>query len=237
MMWFAALALAAAAPDPADKTEAVTDIATVRKTFDAYTRCVVRKNHKAAATVVLSELNNSEVLERYSRLNNGECLSVVGQPSGQAMMAIREEQMRHGLADALVRNEFRETFPKDIAQALPLTHRTRVTDVNEPVGFNLFAGADTGNAKAKALAYDFLSRFGECVVRVDPASVHWFLTQKPASKEESAALERVKPLLGRCLIKGEEFKLNLSMLRGTLAYNFYRLAHAPRGPLTAGVVK
>ena len=74
----------------------------------------------------------------------------------------------------------------------------------------------------------YLSRFGECVVRVDPAASKALLMTDRGSADERAAFGGLSTALGTCLAEGKTLNFNKASLRGSIAVNYYRLAAAAR---------
>jgi hypothetical protein len=60
---------------------------------------------------------------------------------------------------------------------------------------------------------------------------------QPASVEEATAFQQLVPEFAACLPSGQKLEFNKATLRGTIAMNFYRLAHAPRTIAPAGASK
>lgn len=135
--------------------------------------------------------------------------------------------IRYGVATALVMREFRGTFPATLATAPALTHEPRRFDetaFRQSSRFRNLGPKALTQAKQEKAVYDFLERFGDCVVRRNPAAAQRFLTTTVASAEERAAFAAVRPALATCLPPGRQASLDLDLVRGTMAENFYRLA-------------
>jgi hypothetical protein len=73
-----------------------------------------------------------------------------------------------------------------------------------------------------------LEALAECVVRANPTGAQVLLRSKLNSDEEMRAIQGLMPDLDSCLNKGSQFKLDRGSLRGAVAFDFYRLAYAPR---------
>ena len=52
----------------------------------------------------------------------------------------------------------------------------------------------------------------------------------PDSAEEAARFGALRPALAHCLSEGETLRSGKAALRGSIAVNYYRLAHAARAP-------
>jgi len=96
-----------------------------------------------------------------------------------------------------------------------------------------YAAALKGYEEAKA--FNFISRYGECVVRVNPAAVRALLLSRPETDEERTRFTALSTAFGTCLPEGQTLSFGKLPLRGTLAVNYYRLAMAaasmPRAPV------
>jgi len=192
-----------------------------RAVMAEFAGCVVRRKHDAAAKVVLdpSQAFGSEENEG---LFISDCM-----PSGSRMRA-KAAQMRYGLAEALVLADV-QAAPADLAQVAPLQHLPFVdrpmpaevaADPARVAGWQAFAEA--------AQAYAALAPLGECVVRANPAGSLALVRTKVESEAEKLALGALAPSLPGCVTKGQKLSINRFNLRGTIALNLYRLAHAPR---------
>ena len=223
----ALIALAAAAP--AEKSEY--SAAETRRMIDEYGACIVKKQAARASQAILENVDNSLLLRKYRRLIDGTCLPL---PKGATLEArFAGDQYRYALADALVRRELAAAPAPTLDAIARLDHRdpgeppSRVDAKGRPLKEKANQEALEGYQRARAFTY--LSRYGECVVRVDPAAARALLLTKPESAEESAQFAAMQTALGSCLPEGETLKLGKLSLRGTIAINYYRLAHAARG--------
>ena len=227
--------LAACLPAPA-AAQSNSDFSTkeTRELTHDYARCVVASRAAKASEVILANLDNSAILRDYSSLIVRECLA------REVMLPVRMrfggDLYRYALADALVAREFADQPVPDLSAVPRLTHRDPgpAPSATLPNGKRV-KKRDYETARhrhAAATAYAWLSRYGECVVRVDAASSLALLVTKPDSPAETAAFAALKPALARCLPEGETLKFGKVALRGSVAINYYRLAHAARGAQT-----
>jgi hypothetical protein len=56
--------------------------------------------------------------------------------------------------------------------------------------------------RVRSIGRIFLSSFGECVVRADPASAHSLLRSSVLTPEENNAFVALRPAFGQCLDEG-----------------------------------
>jgi hypothetical protein len=139
--------------------------------------------------------------------------------------------MRYALADALVRREFAAGSVPSLKDAAALHHpeydeaehaprqgkKLRPTELKE-----------MEDHRAQHMAATFLGKFGECVVRADTARSYSLLMSKATSSEEKAAFNSLMSNFSSCFPAGQKLAFGRSTLRGTIALNFYRMAHGPR---------
>lgn len=205
----------------------------VRRMSRNYAACVVLERHKTAAKAIIAAADNDEILRKYPRLIDSDCLAST---AGSVTMMFKADNYRYALAEALVNSDFARSGPTSFDDRLPLAHLSLPLD--EDLQKAVAATAD--QHKREELANDFketyyvawLSRYGECIVRADPvASRNWLLTI-PDGPEESSRIDAMRAAFTACL-KGGTSKFTRSALRGTVAINYYRLAMAKPLPAAA----
>lgn len=210
----------------------------MREIMSDFFKCTVKKRTADARSAVLSNVEASHILKEYPELLNPDCMP--GRRNGE-MLAMPFDQTLYGLADALFQAEFKESFPSDLSDRTPLAHRVATVDEDEfrkSSEFRKEGEAGVARLHQQAKEYYFLSVFGECVVRAEPSAVHRLLLTKPSFSAERAAFAAAKSLLEPCKKQDQHFNATLMRIRGSLALNFYRLAHAPRIAVTpAGALK
>ena len=219
---FVALALVGAATSAAAPAN---DVEERRVTRVLYT-CVAAKHPQLASDFVLRK-GTSGRRAQGSLFEN----SCVDKSNGKlvANLQMKPDHLRFGLADALIAREFSTAVPAGIATAAPLKHVDVTFDEIEFVRGQIYKNGGPKaleRARAEAASRNFMARFGECVVRRGPDAARRFLLTSPTSTDETAALAGVRPHMATCLGEGNKVGMNLYSLRGALAINFYRLAHA-----------
>ena len=232
MRYLFALALLVAPSIAAAEDE--TSTAKTRALMHAYARCVVGAQPARASEAILRNADNSVILRDYRRLIVPGCLSA--QVKQRTEMRFGGDLYRYALADALVGRELARLPVPDLDKVPRLSHREPGT-APTPIAAN---GKRLSKRKYEAavksyqdeVAYSYLSKYGECVVRVDPASAKALLLATPDSAPEAAMFNTLGPALGQCLPEGQTLKFGKVALRGTIAINYYRLAHAARQPVT-----
>lgn len=220
---------AAAAPVP---TKAQSDLspAETRKLLEQYGVCIIKWRRAQASEAILRNVNNGELMRHYPRLVDGSCLPM--RPASVMKVKFVGDQFRYALADALVRSELAALPAPSLDMVPALDHRdptapSRLSPKGKPLGEKAFAAALQSYDEAKA--FSFLSRYGECVVRVNPAAARVLLLTRPESAEERAAFGAMNQAFATCLPENVTMSFGKTALRGTVAMNYYRLAKAAAG--------
>jgi hypothetical protein len=229
------LALALLAPAPAAAAGAPdSDYSTkeTRALMHAYAKCVVRGNAAKASEAIAANADNSTLLRKYRMLMSPECLGNAARED--VSMRFGGDLYRYALADALVNRDLAAWTVPDLETVPRLVHRdpgeapSQVTEGGKRVGKRKYEAALAEYEKQSAYAY--LSRYGECVVRLTPGGSKALLLTGPDTPQETAAFAGIRPALERCLFEGRTLRFGRVTLRGSIAINFYRLAHAARTP-------
>jgi hypothetical protein len=203
--------------------------ADIRRIYDEYGDCVVRRFSKQASSAVLENVDDETLMKRRRVLIDSDCLKPAGRGMRSAML-LQADRLRYSVADALVRREL-AGLPPPIPNSLPkLQHWDPGEEPTNvlPSGKHL-RKSDYEEALQKyreKSAFSAFSEFGECVVRSDPGAAKALLATRPETKQEDIAFGGVRPALAGCLSQGQTFAFTKLSLRGTIAVNYYRLAKA-----------
>jgi hypothetical protein len=229
----AALAVsAAAAPVFAFQSDYSTK--ETRALMHAYAKCVVGRKPAKASQALLRNVDNGTILREYRALIIGECL--VRETSMDAQMSFKGDLYRYALADALVNRELAAQDPPDLSMLPRLDHNEpgeaprEVTPAGKKLSKKKFEDAKKGYDQG--VAYAFLSKYGECVVRLEPRGSKALLLTAPDSQEETAGFVTLRAALSTCMPEGSTVRFGRTALRGSIAINYYRLAHAARAAAT-----
>ena len=195
-----------------------------------YAQCVVKRQPTKASQAILANVDNRTMLRDYSKLILGECLD--SRVNVATQMRFAGDLYRYALADALVNRELAAQPVPALGAVAKLAHR----DPGAPPQPVDDKGKKLGKRKLEAarlnfgrdVAYAFLSHYGECVVRADTAGAKALLVTKPDSPEESVRFAALRPAFSDCLPAGQSLRFGKVALRGSVAVNYYRLAHAAR---------
>jgi hypothetical protein len=229
-------ALALAASPLAAQRERKSDVPAkeARAMMHAYAKCIVGRQHAKASEALLANLDNRTILRKYPMLVAGECLR--GPAFVTTKMSFSGDLYRYALADALVNKELAALPAPDLARVVRLQHR----EPGEEPRRELPGGKRMSEKKyqealkghREAVGFSYLSKYGECVVRSDPAGAKSLLLTAPDSEGETARFADIQRALGVCLGEGAKLSFGRVALRGTIATNYYRLAHAARAGAT-----
>lgn len=209
---------------PAQTNAATTD-PEARNALRDYSICVAKHDPKESEAVLLSLIPNEEIVRRHPALVTPSCLT------NGAELKMPGDYLRYGLAEAMVRREYAIGLPADILQAEPLEHyEISESDYQPEAGKKLSSqkAAELMRRRQDALAFQFLSIFGECVARKNPAGALQLILSKMGSSAETEAFAAISGPLSSCLMAGQKLALDRTALRGTIALNLFRLAKAPR---------
>lgn len=199
-----------------------------RAVMHGYAKCVVRRQPAKASEAIVANLDNSIILRKYPMLLSPDCLGNAARDD--ISMRFGGDLYRYALADALVNRDLAAWAVPDLAGAPRLVHRdpgeapSQVTASGKRLGKRKYEAAVAEYEKESAYAY--LSRYGECVVRLDGSGAKALLLTGPDTPRETAVFDRLRPVLARCLTEGRTLRFGRVVLRGSIAINFYRLAHA-----------
>lgn len=235
---FAAAALIAtsaqAEPMPGSRAEQV-------EYTHAYAKCKVRGNHKRAHDLVLSNLSDAQMERKFDDLYSSRAIAVL---VGCRDLSIRPgvafrlqpEMLRGALAQELIRLDLRKGPIADLSNRPALSHRQ---PESQETYKNRLATAKFARQRLKIeqerdneIAAAWLSIYGECVVRQQPAGAWAWIMSSPESKDEAAAMATVKPALAECLTEGRALNFAKDVLRASLATNYYRLAMSKPAAMT-----
>lgn len=189
-----------------------------------YATCIVKSKHEQAAKSLIVNADSAGIRRDFSRLIDGHCL----RPNVDSI-EFTADLFRYALADALVAAEFADGGPGDFSDRRPLVHITGPSPADVETAL---AKAKPGKERDRVLsiykaaqAAPVLSRYGECVVRHNPTGARLWALTKPGTPEEMSVINALRPSFAHCLKDGT-VAFSKATMRGTVALNYYRLAHA-----------
>lgn len=202
----------------------------IRKFLHKYGQCVVQRQQALASQAIALNVDNRDLLQRYGKLIDGDCLPE--RVGAVTQVRFKGDQYRYALADALVAKELAAIGKTSLDLVKMLDHRdpglapSRTSAKGKPVSEKKYKEAV--RAYEQAQAYTYLSRFGECVVRVDPSAARALLLTDPETPTEIARFAAIGNALATCVPENKTMNFGKLALRGTIAVNYYRLVTAAR---------
>lgn len=199
------------APETADPDDA-------RRFGHEVSACTVERQRAAATHYLLLPASANikrETTRMLRKMDASRCLGTELAFTRDIRIIWSPDTLRYVLADALVRKDIDTNSLTDLDRVAKLTH-----PVQNRTSFRRRIAADE--------LFRELSIAGECVVRADPANARRLLRSDPTTQMEEAAFAALAVALHNCVAADLAAQLDKSLLRGAVAYNYYRLANAPR---------
>jgi len=205
----------------------------VRKPLSEFASCTVRGDLKRSRELVVD--TDYGISARYSDLLSNYCL-----PADRDLyLGMTPTVVRFALADAVFARSLRDIDPKALAAApaLPGFGFNKASYDQDGAKIKAASERDAWMKNGQTIARDLeYFRFGECLVRGDPAAARSLLLTKIESKEEASAFAGLIPTLDRCQSARRQVSLDKADVRGTVAVNYVRLASvAQSGASSNGV--
>ena len=207
----------------------------------AYAHCVVQRDHNRAAAAVLANLSQRDLERNYSDIFLAQPVVFVARCQRLVMRAdvafrYSGEPLLSALAEALIESDLQYANPIELSDRLPLMYST---PLREKVSTARHEGTGRHSSNIQQpeeeSARQWLSRYGECIVRSQPTLARNWVRTVTDGADEAATIRALSPALSECLVEGQEMRFAKSRLRGAVAINYFRLAMAKPGPAT-GVV-
>lgn len=190
--------------------EVALDMETARKVDYDYAACLLDGDPKNIRGFLLGD-PHSRAMARWRRLLQGECLL---NPGGLYYTNLDEGRLRMVLADVMIRRK----------PPAPIGSVAGVPPLVQPAQPR--AGSKGEDADYQRW-YAWVSRFGECVVRADPAGAAAVLKTRPGSSEEKSTMAEVASAATGCADSGK-VEIDVMTFRGTVALNYLRLSDAAK---------
>jgi hypothetical protein len=213
------------------KTLSIQQVRTLQHDFAV---CVVKQNHALASQYVLDR-DGALFPTKYRGLLDPDCLFKSDAVAASAdAVGMEMNDPRLALADALIAAESGQITADRVASATSPKAMTVDPVLYQPKpGAKPEILAELQKSQAEVEARIRLYKFGECVVRKNPADANQLVRSEINSADEKAAFQALMPAFSDCLDKGVEITFSEEVLRGVVAYNFYVLGHQPPAPQTA----
>ena len=202
----------------------------IRELSKNYSDCVVNRRYALARNAIISNADNAEIANDYRKLIIGDCLVKANKGDG-ARMKFGGDLYRYALAEALIRHDFPEPSLVKTDRIAKLTHLSAPTSPPDVSGYKKSKAEKYLAAYRSSRVIATLSQYGECVVRLAPVESHALIMTEADTDGESAAFAKLQPALGGCLASDSTLRFGKSVLRGSIAINYYRLAYAASQPV------
>ena len=195
-----------------------------RALVSIYANCVVQYEPRLAWKVVRENPNGETIKKRYSNIYQLGCNHK--SKVQVAYMRFSGDTFYYALAEALFRRDLSETPLAGLAAVPALTHRkARAFDLSR-IAESGDDATDVLKSRNDQLAAEFLSPYGECIVRAAPEPARKLLQTPASSAYETAGFTLIQPALAQCLPPGTQLKFSKMAIRGAIAFAYVRLADA-----------
>lgn len=198
-----------------------------RVVIQEFAHCTVKNHADDVQKYLLEDVGDQETAKLRNKVINGSCLQGAIGPDDVELHLIGLT-LQGSLAEEMLAKQGFLSQPIDVSAIAPLHHSNLTAED--------LRKADAAG-RQMMIAQDYLFRFGECVVRSNVGDSFGLLKTKPDSGDEAAALGRLMPAFGGCVEKNRTLTGDKIAIRSAIAYNYYRLAAAPRLPVPSTVAK
>ncbi len=208
------------------------DDRTARAASFDYGDCLVARYPQEAEQVVLSQVDNDEIMRRFRRLSNVGCMERATDGSRTSGVRYSGDNFRYMLGEALVRKHFSAAAAPSFAAVPPLQRRPIDAPVVDAPSSeaqllrSLRHREDESAEYAERRAFDLLSRLGECVARLAPEDTRLLALTVPDTPGETAALASLRPAIAACIPPATTIRLRPAHVRGAALMNYFQLARA-----------
>jgi hypothetical protein len=191
-----------------------------RIALQQFARCTVKNRAEAVKKYLLDDVGQQEIAKLREKALDASCLQGEIGPD-DVELRLSGLSLQGALAEQMMAKQGLLSQPIDISTVAPLDH--------SPLDAATLHDFDAAS-RQMIEAEDYLFRFGECVVRSNVNDSLALLKSQPESAEETAAFTRLMPAFGGCVERNRTITGDKIGLRAAIAYNYYRLAEAPRAP-------
>lgn len=188
-----------------------------------FARCDVKAHRDAVRKYLLDDGGKEETAKLREKALSFSCL---GGEIGSDDLQVRFTglSLQGSLAEQMLPLDGLLSRSLDVAAIAPLHHSGVTPDELKKLD---------AAGRNETLAQDYVFRFGECVIRADVADSEALLRSEPDSDAENAAFGQLMPAFRSCVEANRKLTADKIEIRSSIAYNYYRLASAPRAPTTA----
>lgn len=186
-------------------TGTMSPAARARVTLEGFARCVLQRDPKGVDRALAMPMSSAGE-KAVAGLATNECLGVSGDYDS-SRLSINARLLRGALYAELVR-------------------RRVGTDTPLAASADLTLGAAPDDAAAQR--HVALVRFGDCILRRDPARAIHFVRENAETGAEAKDVAALAPAMGACVDQGAKVELSKPILEAAIAEAVYLNANAAR---------
>lgn len=187
-----------------------------------YAVCIAEKYPALAREFVLTDPTRDGKDERFRVLADYKCVPETLKVDF-TYLRMHGDGSVYNLAEALLKRD-KPKIPTDFAAIPYLAHRQPMKMENYKKSGKL-SEKEYAQRVERSIGEYTMSRIGECVVRADPANSMALLDAAIAGDAENRAIQTLLPSVAKCIDNGS-IKIRPEQLRGTAAFNLFRLVSA-----------
>lgn len=190
-----------------------------------FAQCNVKAHRDDVRKYLLEDVGQAETAKLRQKALSFSCLEKEIGPD-DLQLRFTGVSLQGSLAEQMLAAEGLLSRPLDVTAIAPLHYSELSPEELDKLD---------ATSRAETLAQDYVFRFGECVVRADVGGSAALLRTEPDSDAESGAFGQLMPAFRSCVEANRTLTGDKIEIRETIAYNYYRLASAPRvpAPITA----
>lgn len=187
-----------------------------------YAVCIADKYPALAREFVLTDPTRDSKDERFRVLADYKCVPETLKVDF-VYLRMHGDGSVYNLAEALLKRD-KPKIPTDFASIPYLAHRQPMKMENYKKSGKL-SEKEYAQRVERSIGEYTMSRIGECVVRADPANSMALLDATIAGDAENRTIQTLLPSVAKCIDNGS-IKIRPEQLRGTVAFNLFRLVSA-----------
>lgn len=186
--------------------------------FD-YAACITDKHPALAREYVLTDPTRDYKDERFRVFSDYKCVPETLK-TDFTFLRMHADGSVYNMAEALLKRD-KPAIPADFASIPYLAHREPMKLENYKKSGKM-SQQEYAKRVERSIGEHTMSRIGECVVRADTSNAKALLDTEIGGEAEKAAIQLLLPSVGKCIENGS-IKIRPEQLRGTVAFNLFRL--------------
>lgn len=192
-----------------------------------FARCNIKAHRDAVRKYLLEDVGQKETAKLREKALSFSCLDGEIGPD-DLQVRFTGPSLQGSLAEEMLPADGFLSRPLDVAVIAPLHHSSLTAEELKKLD---------AAGRTESLAQEYVFRFGECVIRADVADSESLLRSEPDSDAENAAFGRLMPAFRSCVEANRTLTADKIEIRGSIAYNYYRLASVSRSPTATTAVE